>query len=119
LPQGSDLSAITSLYIISRLLQVVGGRSTINNVACDILYHILNFNVRSPSEGNTSDFHDDIDTFSKFLNEVEKVISHAPDSNGSPSINETYLGAHWEGFMSRINIYSLNHEICSKRLVIC
>ncbi|KAL9319352.1 hypothetical protein ACSQ67_015869 [Phaseolus vulgaris] len=112
---GSDLSAITSLYIISRLLQVVGGRSTINNVACDILYHILNFNVRSPSEGNTSDFHDDIDTFSKFLNEVEKVISHAPDSNGSPSINETYLGAHWEGFMSRINIYSLNHEICSKR----
>ncbi|KAK8468260.1 hypothetical protein PHAVU_007G269200 [Phaseolus vulgaris] len=112
---GSDLSAITSLYIISRLLQVVGGRSTINNVACDILYHILNFNVRSPSEGNTSDFHDDIDTFSKFLNEVEKVISHAPDSNGSQSINETYLGAHWEGFMSRINIYSLNHEICSKR----
>ncbi|QCE05144.1 Uncharacterized protein family FPL [Vigna unguiculata] len=112
---GSDLSAITSLYIISRLLQVVGGRSTINNVACVLLYHILNFNVKSPSEGNTFDFHYDIVTFSKRLNEVENVISSAPESNGSQSINGTYLGAHWEGFMSSITICSPNGEICSER----
>ncbi|XP_017407029.1 protein TRANSPARENT TESTA 9-like isoform X2 [Vigna angularis] len=112
---GSDLSAITSLYIISRLLQVVGGRSTINNVAFVLLYHILNFNVKSLSEGNTSDFHYDIVTFSKCLNEVENVISSASESNGSQSINGTYLGAHWEGFMSSINIYNPNGEICSQR----
>lgn len=53
--QGSDLSAITSLYILSRLLQVVGGRSMINNVAGVILYHVLNLNARTLSEGNASD----------------------------------------------------------------
>lgn len=87
----------------------------INNVAFVLLYHILNFNVKSLSEGNTSDFHYDIATFSKCLNEVEKVISSASESNGSQSINGTYLGAHWESFMSSINIYSPNGEICSQR----
>ncbi|XP_072060862.1 protein TRANSPARENT TESTA 9 isoform X2 [Arachis hypogaea] len=53
--RGSDLSAITSLYILSRLLQVVGGRSMINNVAGVILYHVLNLNARTLSEGNASD----------------------------------------------------------------
>ncbi|XLT67799.1 hypothetical protein HN873_024238 [Arachis hypogaea] len=52
---GSDLSAITSLYILSRLLQVVEGRSMINNVAGVILYHVLNLNARTLSEGNASD----------------------------------------------------------------
>jgi len=70
------------------------------------------------SEGNTFDFHYDIVTFSKRLNEVENVISSAPESNGSQSINGTYLGAHWEGFMSSITICSPNGEICSERLVI-
>lgn len=112
---GSDLSSITSLYIISRLIQVVGGRSMINNVAGIILYHFLNLNVRVLSEGNASDVHDDVKIFSKCLNEVERVISYAPESNGSESINGTYLGAHWEGFMSSFNINSSNGEICSKR----
>ena len=69
----------------------------INNVAGVILYHILNLNVRIPSEGNASDVHDDVKTFSKCLNEVERVICYDPESNGSESINVTYLGAHWEG----------------------
>ncbi|TKY53146.1 CLEC16A protein [Spatholobus suberectus] len=111
---GSDLSAITSLYIISRLLQVVGGRSMVNNVASVILYHFLNLNVRIPCEGSASDVHD-VKTFSKCLNEVERVICYAPESNGSESINGTYLGAHWEGFMSSFNTNSSNGEICSKR----
>lgn len=89
----------------------------INNVADVILYHILNLNVSIPSEGNPSDVHDDVRTFSKCLNEVERVICYDPESNGSESINVTYLGAHWEGFMSSFNINSSNSEICSKRLV--
>ncbi|RDX87300.1 Protein CLEC16A, partial [Mucuna pruriens] len=113
--KGSDLSAITSLYILSRLLQVVGRRSMINNVAGVILYHFLNLNVRVPSEGTASDVHDDAKTSSKCLKEVERVICYAPELNGSESINGTYLGAHWEGFMSSFNINSSNGEICSKR----
>nr|KYP73830.1 Protein CLEC16A [Cajanus cajan] len=112
---GSELSAITSLYIISRLIQVVGGRSMINNVAGVILYHFLNINVRILSEGNSSDVHDDVKFLSKCLNEVERVICYSPESNESESINGTYLGSHWEGFMSSFNINSSNGEICFQR----
>lgn len=112
---GPDLSAITSLYIISRLIQVVGRRSMINNVAGVILYAFLNLNVRIPSEGNASDVLDDLKIFSKCLNEVKRVLCYAPESNGSESINGAYLGAHWEGFMSSFNINSSNGEICFKR----
>ncbi|KAK7345250.1 hypothetical protein VNO77_15844 [Canavalia gladiata] len=111
----SDLSAITSLYIISRLLQVVGGRSMINNVAGVILYHFLNLNVRVLSEGNASDVQDDVKPFTKCLNEVKRIICAAPESNGSVSVNETYLGAHWESFLPGFNINSPNGEICSNR----
>ncbi|XP_027367126.1 protein TRANSPARENT TESTA 9-like isoform X2 [Abrus precatorius] len=113
---GYDLSAITSLYIISRLLQVVGGRSIINNVAGVILYYFLNINVRVLSEGNdASDVHDDVKPFSNCLYEVERIICNASESNGSESINRTYLSGGWECFMSSFNINSSNGEICSKR----
>lgn len=101
LPQESGVSAVTSLYIVSRLLQVVGGRSMINNVACVILYHFLNLNVRVLNEGNASNGHDDVKPFSKCLSEVERIICYAPESNEAESI------------MSSFN----NEEICSKRLV--
>ncbi|XP_061359448.1 protein TRANSPARENT TESTA 9-like isoform X2 [Gastrolobium bilobum] len=112
---GLDLSAITSLYILSRLLQVVGGRSMINNVAVVILYHFLNLNVRALSKGNASDGHDDVKPFSKCLNEVERIICYASEPNGAESIDGNYLGAHWEDFMSNFNISSSSGEIHSKR----
>lgn len=101
LPQESGVSAVTSIYSVSRLLQVVGGRSMINNVACVILYHFLNLNVRVLNEGNASNGHDDVKPFSKCLSEVERIICYAPESNEAESI------------MSSFN----NEEICSKRLV--
>ncbi|KAL5137281.1 Protein TRANSPARENT TESTA 9 [Glycine soja] len=57
---------------------VVGGRSMINNVADVILYHILNLNVSIPSEGNPSDVHDDVRTFSKTCSST-RVCNAAPD----------------------------------------
>ncbi|KAK7392665.1 hypothetical protein VNO78_21109 [Psophocarpus tetragonolobus] len=112
---GSDFSAITSLYVISRLLQVVGGRSMINNVAGVILHHVLNLNVRIPSEGNASDIHDDVKSFSMALNEVERVICYERESNGCESNNGISVGAHWKDFVSNFNINSSNGEICSIR----
>ncbi|KAF2289654.1 hypothetical protein GH714_037724 [Hevea brasiliensis] len=38
---GSNLSAITSLYIVSRLLQVVGGKTIVNAVAEIVLYPFM------------------------------------------------------------------------------
>lgn len=113
LPQESGLSAVTSLYIVSRLLQIVGGRSIVNNVACVILYHFLNLNATVRSEGNAIDDHDDVKPFAKCLSEIERVICYAPELNGAESITGNYLGAHWEDFMSGFR----TDEICSKRLV--
>lgn len=115
--QGSDLSAITSLYILSCLVQVVGGRSMVNNVAGVIVHHFSNLNVRVLSEGNASDGYDGVKPFSKWLNEVERIICYAPESKGSESTNGNYLGAHLEDFMSSFNISSSSGYICSKRLV--
>ncbi|KAK2400915.1 protein TRANSPARENT TESTA [Trifolium repens] len=107
-----DLSAATSLYIVSRLLQVVGGRSMINNVACVIFfYHFFNLNVRIQSEGNATDGHDDVKPFVKCFSEIERTICYAPELNGVESITGNYLGAHWEDFMSGFSA----DEICSKR----
>ncbi|RYR50336.1 hypothetical protein Ahy_A07g036925 [Arachis hypogaea] len=41
--------------IALNIYNVVGGRSMINNVAGVILYHVLNLNARTLSEGNASD----------------------------------------------------------------
>ncbi|KAL5067606.1 hypothetical protein RYX36_018493 [Vicia faba] len=111
LPQESGLSAVTSLYIISRLLQIVGGRSIVNNVACVILYHFLNLNARVQSVGNATDDHDCVKPFAKCLSEIERTICYTPKLNGAEGISENYLGAHWEDFMSGFR----TEEICSKR----
>ncbi|XLQ99067.1 hypothetical protein S83_065266 [Arachis hypogaea] len=105
---GSDLSAITSLYILSRLLQVVGGRSMINNVAGVILYHFLNLNARTLTEGNASDMSNEVKPFSKCLNEVEKIISYAPESKGDGNINGNYPDSLLEDFRTRVNISCSN-----------
>ncbi|CAI8602401.1 unnamed protein product [Vicia faba] len=107
----SGLSAVTSLYIISRLLQIVGGRSIVNNVACVILYHFLNLNARVQSVGNATDDHDGVKPFAKCLSEIERTICYTPKLNGAEGISENYLGAHWEDFMSGFR----TEEICSKR----
>ncbi|KAK7268074.1 hypothetical protein RIF29_20760 [Crotalaria pallida] len=114
----SDLSAISSLYILSRLVQVVGGRTMVNNVAGVILYHFFNLHVKVLGEGNASDGHDDVKSFSKCLNEVERIICYTPDpeSRGTESITENYLGAHLEDYMSSFNMNSSNSNICSKRV---
>lgn len=84
----------------------------INNVACVILYHFLNLNMRVESEENTTDGHDDVKPFANCLSEIERTISCAPELNGAESIGGNYLGAHWEDFTSGFS----TDEICSKRL---
>lgn len=114
--QGSGLSAITSLYMVSCLLQVVGGRSMINNVAGVILYNFMKLNVRVLNEGNAYDGHND-KHFLKCLSEVEGIVRYAPESNGAERINGDNLGAQLEDLMSCMNITDSNGTICSERLV--
>ncbi|XP_057423572.1 protein TRANSPARENT TESTA 9-like isoform X2 [Lotus japonicus] len=111
---GSGLSAITSLYMVSCLLQVVGGRSMINNVAGVILYNFMKLNVRVLNEGNAYDGHND-KHFLKCLSEVEGIVRYAPESNGAERINGDNLGAQLEDLMSCMNITDSNGTICSER----
>ncbi|CAJ1967231.1 unnamed protein product [Sphenostylis stenocarpa] len=103
---GSDLSTVTSVYIISRLLQVVWGRSGTNNAAGFILYHFVKLNVRSSSKRCISDFHDKLEILIKFL---EKFLCQE-----STSVDGAYIGAHWKDFMSSFKIVSSRGETCSK-----
>ena len=114
--QGSGLSTITSLYVVSCLLQVVGGRSMVNNVAGVILYPFMKLNVRMLNEGNAPEGHNE-KLFLKYLSEVEGIIHYAPESNGAESIDGDYLSAQSEDFMPSSNITDSNGTICSERLV--
>ncbi|XP_054802114.1 protein TRANSPARENT TESTA 9-like isoform X2 [Prosopis cineraria] len=110
----SNLSAITSLYILSLLLQVVGGKCIINNVAGVILYPFLTLNVRHLNEGNASHEPSDVYPFSKHVNEVKRVICCAPECKGAESNDRNY-DAHIVDFMSSFNVSSSTGDIYLKR----
>lgn len=117
-PQGSDLSAITSLYILSRLLQIIGGRCIINNVAAVILNPFLTLNVRYQSEGNAYSEHNDVYPFAKFANEVERATCFAPECRGEESINRNYFNPHMADLISSFYASNSNADICFKRLAL-
>ncbi|KAJ7971649.1 Protein CLEC16A [Quillaja saponaria] len=77
---GSDLSAITSLYIVSRLVQVVGGKCLINNVASAILYTFMISNGGVLSEECAFDGLD------PWPNEVGRIFSSGSKSEGTESM---------------------------------
>ncbi|XP_028784892.1 protein TRANSPARENT TESTA 9 isoform X2 [Neltuma alba] len=111
----SELSAITSLYVLSLLLQVVGGRWIINNVAGVILYPLLTLNVRHLNEGNASHEHNGVYPFSKHVNEVKRVMCSAPECKGVEGNDGNYDDAHMADFMSSFNVRSFNGDIYLKR----
>ncbi|XLR47144.1 hypothetical protein S83_031804 [Arachis hypogaea] len=66
------------------------------------------------SEGNASVSSNEVKPFSKCLNEVEKIISYAPESKGDGNINGNYLDSLLEDFRTRVNISCSNGDICPK-----
>lgn len=115
--QDIDLSAITSLYILSLLLQVVGGRCIINNVAGTILYPFLTLNVRHLNEDKTSHERCDVYPFSKHVSEIKRVMCCASECKGAEDIDRNYDDAHIADFMSNFNVSSSNGDIYLKRSV--
>ncbi|XLR57261.1 hypothetical protein HN51_011575 [Arachis hypogaea] len=60
------------------------------------------------SEENASVSSNEVKPFSKCLNEVEKIISYAPESKGDGNINGNYLDSLLEDFRTRVNISCSN-----------
>lgn len=101
---GSNLSPITSLYIVSCLIQVIGGKSIVNYVAGVLLYPYMSLSVREAWEACLSSAF-----FSNF-NDMEKS-SCSTESEGAESVNGSPLHRHFPEGRILDFILSDNHSL--------
>lgn len=80
--QGSNLSAITSFYTVSRLLQVIGGKGMFDSVAGVILYPYMASSVRDSIARDSIESIDDAKSIFNQLSDMEKVVSSDPEAEG-------------------------------------
>lgn len=117
--QDSIFSAVTSLYIVSRILQVVGGRSLINFIAGVILYPYLASSKEDASQVNNCDGTSGSDSFSRYMSKLEAVVYVEFDSEGTENINgDNSLGC-LVGYKScdSPSVSCNDYKICTKRSV--
>lgn len=114
---GSNISAVTSLYIVSRLLQVVGGKSMINAVAGVILYPFMTSTVGDATEGNTVVGSCNAKSFLDHLNHMEKMVCSGPESEGAETIESSYLFGHLAEHISSNSqfIGAPLNDVCTER----
>ncbi|KAB1203036.1 Protein CLEC16A [Morella rubra] len=112
---GSNVSAVTSLYIISRLLQVVGGKTTINTVAGLILYPYMTSSVGEATEGTTVDMN--ASYFFDLLKGVVEGVCSGLESEGSENVESIDLFGHLEESISANSqfISSSWLDVCTER----
>ncbi|XP_030448909.1 protein TRANSPARENT TESTA 9-like isoform X1 [Syzygium oleosum] len=113
----SIFSAVTSLYIVSRILQVVGGRSLINFIAGVILYPYLASSKEDASQVNNCDGTSGSDSFSRYMSKLEAVVYAEFDSEGTENINgDNSLGC-LVGYKScdSPSVSCNDYKICTKR----
>lgn len=111
--QGLNLSAITSLYIVSRLLQIVGGKSIVNSVAGVILYPYMSLSVRDASEWGP-------DNSLFIFNDIEKLVHSGSKSEGAENINGNPLHGHLPECISSNSYFvgcPVDDNVCPERFV--
>lgn len=97
--QGSKLSTVTALFLVSSILQVIGGKDMINSVAATILYPYMTSSVRKALRGNTAAEISYSNSFLEHLNEMEKMICLGPECKGEE------------------NFTCLSDDVCMERLL--
>lgn len=97
--QELKLSTVTSLFLVSRLLQVIGGNQMINYVAVTILYPYMTSSVKKALQGNTAEEISYSNSFLEHMNEMEKMV---------------YSDLECE---REENISFLNNNVCKERLL--
>uniref|UniRef100_A0A2N9FWI1 FPL domain-containing protein n=1 Tax=Fagus sylvatica TaxID=28930 RepID=A0A2N9FWI1_FAGSY len=90
----SNISAVASLYIVCRLLQVVGGKSMIDAVTGVILYPYMTLSVGDATEGDTVNGISNANSFLDHLNDMEKKVCSGPKSEGAENIKSNHLFGH-------------------------
>ncbi|KAL4606009.1 hypothetical protein ACB092_09G071100 [Castanea dentata] len=97
---GSNISPLTSLYIVSRLLQVVDGKSMVDAVAGVILYPYMTSSVGDAMEGDTVDGVCNASSFLDHLNDMEKRVCSGLESEGAENIKSNNLFGHLAEYLS-------------------
>ncbi|GAV57330.1 FPL domain-containing protein [Cephalotus follicularis] len=97
---GSNLAAVTSLYIVSRLLQVVGGKAIINSVAGLLLYPFLNLSVKEAAEGDNAIGISNENSIIDFLNTLEILECSRHESEVAESVDWNFLNGHLAEYIS-------------------
>ncbi|KAJ4969834.1 hypothetical protein NE237_002933 [Protea cynaroides] len=90
--QGKHISAITSLYIVCRLVQIVGGKWLVNSVAVGILYTYMVLSGRVPIERSPNSGTSPA-TFFGIFNELEAMRSD-PNSEGTVNTDKNHVIWH-------------------------
>lgn len=90
----SNISAVASLYIVCRLLQVVGGKSMIDAVTGVILYPYMTLSVGDATEGDKVNGISNANSFLDHLNDMEKKVCSGPKSEGAENIKSNHLFGH-------------------------
>ncbi|KAL5742088.1 hypothetical protein ACOSP7_028820 [Xanthoceras sorbifolium] len=99
LRQSNDfrVSVVTSMYIVSHLLQVVGGKNIINSVAAVLLFPCKTSRLRDSTEGKATSGISHEHSFFKLLNDMEimEVLEKiSSDSGGKVNINGNHISGH-------------------------
>lgn len=97
------MCAVTSLYIVSHLLVVVGGKNIINAVASVLLYPYMILSIRDTAKGETTNGSTHAKSFLNLLRDMEIMETFAPESEGYGNINVDHI--------------SEDGDVCKARLV--
>ncbi|KAF3442728.1 hypothetical protein FNV43_RR16645 [Rhamnella rubrinervis] len=108
---GSKFSTITSLFLVSCLLQVIGGKDMTNSVAATILYPYMASNVRKALRGNTAVQISYSNSFLEHLNEMEKMVCSGPQCEGEKDFSCLSDNVCMERSGILACIFSENHSL--------
>ncbi|KAL6997979.1 hypothetical protein U1Q18_008103, partial [Sarracenia purpurea var. burkii] len=92
---GTNISAVTSLFVVARLLQVVQGESMVNVVASAILYADMFSSIQDATEGITNGGTNHNSSFITPSHEV-----NCPETKGAENFKMNYLLGHLSEYLS-------------------
>ncbi|KAF8403357.1 hypothetical protein HHK36_011459 [Tetracentron sinense] len=97
---GRPLSAITSLYIVSRLLQVVDDKELVNSVAVAIIYSSMLWSVQGSTVRDTTGDHSQANFVVDYFKKMEEMSHDAPESEGAENIKRNYMFGPFSEYIS-------------------
>lgn len=85
--QDSSFSPLISLYLLCRLLQVIGGKSLSNHICAIILNPYGESTMIESNQGDKSNARNYDDSFAIYVSELESCSSSSSDSKVAENIN--------------------------------